>query len=174
MWRELGFNTCAKRPCDYWRFESLPDWAQRTLTEHAEDPRQYTYDFKALESANTHDPLWNAAQREMLPEGWMHNYMRMLLGQREPGVVPIAAAGARDDDGPDESMGARRARSELLRGLRVDAGQIRSAVAGASGLRNGPFDELGECGAEAAVSRYLAANSPSDRSDRTKRKRPVR
>jgi len=82
MWRELGFNTCAKRPGDYWRFESLPDWAQRTLTEHAEDPRQYTYDFNVLESAKTHDPLWNAAQREMLREGWMHNYMRMLWGKK--------------------------------------------------------------------------------------------
>jgi len=82
VWRELGFNTCAKRPCDYWRFESLPDCAQRTLTEHAEDPRQYTYDFNALERANTHDPLWNAAQREMLREGWMHNYMRMLWGKK--------------------------------------------------------------------------------------------
>lgn len=27
--------------------------------------------------AQTHDPLWNAAQRQLLIEGRIHNYMRM-------------------------------------------------------------------------------------------------
>ena len=30
-----------------------------------------------MERAETHDDLWNAAQREMTQTGWMHNYMRM-------------------------------------------------------------------------------------------------
>jgi deoxyribodipyrimidine photo-lyase len=82
VWRELGFSTCAKRPNDYDRFEGLPAWAQQTLNAHADDPRPYLYDRRAFERAETHDPLWNAAQQEMLRDGWMHNYMRMLWGKK--------------------------------------------------------------------------------------------
>ncbi len=82
VWRELGFNTCFRRPADYDRFEGLPDWAQETLLRHATDPRPYLYDRGTFERAETHDPLWNAAQRELLRDGWMHNYMRMLWGKK--------------------------------------------------------------------------------------------
>jgi deoxyribodipyrimidine photo-lyase len=82
IWRELGFNTCAKRPGDYNRFEGLPDWAQETLLAHGSDPRPHVYDSGAFERAETHDPLWNAAQLEMRRDGWMHNYMRMLWGKK--------------------------------------------------------------------------------------------
>lgn len=82
VWRELGFNTCAHRPDDYHRFDGLPEWAKRTLLEHADDPRPVLYDRETFEQAATHDELWNAAQREMLTEGWMHNYMRMLWGKK--------------------------------------------------------------------------------------------
>jgi deoxyribodipyrimidine photo-lyase len=82
VWRELGFNTCFRRPHDYDRFEGLPDWAQATLLKHASDPRPFAYDFAAFERAKTHDPLWNAAQRELVRDGWMHNYMRMLWGKK--------------------------------------------------------------------------------------------
>jgi deoxyribodipyrimidine photo-lyase len=40
----------------------------------------YTRD--QFEAAQTHDPLWNAAQRELRAEGWFHNYMRMLWGKK--------------------------------------------------------------------------------------------
>jgi deoxyribodipyrimidine photo-lyase len=82
VWRELAFNTCAKRPDDYDRYEGLPGWAQETLNAHADDPRPYLYDCAAFERAETHDPLWNAAQLEMRRDGWMHNYMRMLWGKK--------------------------------------------------------------------------------------------
>jgi deoxyribodipyrimidine photo-lyase len=82
VWRELGFSTCAKRQGDYDRFEGLPEWAQRTLDQHASDRRAFIYDCNAFERAETHDRLWNAAQREMLRDGWMHNYMRMLWGKK--------------------------------------------------------------------------------------------
>lgn len=81
-WRELGFNTCAKRPGDYNRFEGLPEWARQTLERHVSDRRAYTYTFEQFERGETHDALWNAAQREMLRDGWMHNYMRMLWGKK--------------------------------------------------------------------------------------------
>ncbi len=80
-WRELGFNCCVQRE-DYDRYESLPDWARKTLAEHAADPRPDLYSPEQLERAETHDPLWNAAQRQLVREGRIHNYLRMLWGKK--------------------------------------------------------------------------------------------
>jgi deoxyribodipyrimidine photo-lyase len=80
-WRELGFNFCWQRD-DYERYESLPDWARRTLAEHADDPRESVYSLDEFERAATHDPLWNAAQRQLVREGRLHNYLRMLWGKK--------------------------------------------------------------------------------------------
>ncbi len=82
VWRELGFNTCFRRPDEYDRFEGLPEWAQETLVRHSSDPRPYIYDLATFERGETHDPLWNAAQRELVRDGWMHNYLRMLWGKK--------------------------------------------------------------------------------------------
>jgi len=80
-WRELGFNMCARRP-DHDQFESLPPWALSTLDAHANDPRPYLYSLEQFTDAATHDPLWNAAQRQLTREGRMHNYLRMLWGKK--------------------------------------------------------------------------------------------
>lgn len=80
-WRELAFNTCAFTP-GYDRFDALPVWAQRTLDRHRADPREHVYSLQQFESAATHDPLWNAAQRQLRREGWFHGYMRMLWGKK--------------------------------------------------------------------------------------------
>ncbi len=80
-WRELGLNFCSKR-ADYDRYESLPLWARQTLEEHEADPRANVYSLAQLESASTHDELWNAAQRELTRTGRMHNYLRMLWGKK--------------------------------------------------------------------------------------------
>ena len=80
-WRELGFNGCSFEPA-YDRYDSLPGWAQKTLAEHAADPRPYTYSLEQLETAQTHDEIWNAAQRQLLAEGIIHNYLRMLWGKK--------------------------------------------------------------------------------------------
>jgi deoxyribodipyrimidine photo-lyase len=80
-WRELGFNMAVNRE-DFDRFESLPDWALQTLAEHAGDPRPYTYDLGEFAAADTHDPVWNAAQRQLATEGVIHNYLRMLWGKK--------------------------------------------------------------------------------------------
>jgi deoxyribodipyrimidine photo-lyase len=82
VWRELAFNACHRLPDDYFRYDSLPPWARATLAAHARDPRPFLYDHGQFERAETHDPLWNAAQREMLRDGRMHNYMRMLWGKK--------------------------------------------------------------------------------------------
>jgi deoxyribodipyrimidine photo-lyase len=66
----------------YDTYSGLPDWARRTLAAHARDRRPTTYTPAELESARTHDPYWNAAQREMLVTGRMHGYMRMYWGKK--------------------------------------------------------------------------------------------
>ena len=81
-WREMGFNMCHRHPDTYDKFESLPDWARKTLDQHASDPRPHLYDLEQFEQAQTHDELWNAAQRELRLTGVMHNYMRMLWGKK--------------------------------------------------------------------------------------------
>jgi deoxyribodipyrimidine photo-lyase len=80
-WREVGYNFAARRQ-DLDRYESLPAWARLTLAEHARDPRPYRYSLADLEAAATHDDLWNAAQRQLVREGRLHNYLRMVWGKK--------------------------------------------------------------------------------------------
>lgn len=79
--RELSDNFCFYTP-DYDSFSGFPHWAQKTLNEHRDDEREYVYSRKQFEEARTHDPLWNAAQRELLTTGKMHGYMRMYWGKK--------------------------------------------------------------------------------------------
>ncbi len=80
-WRELGFNVCHHNP-SHDRWESLPGWVRRTLEAHAADAREPSYSLDQLTAAATHDPLWNAAQRQLVREGTIHNYLRMLWGKK--------------------------------------------------------------------------------------------
>jgi deoxyribodipyrimidine photo-lyase len=80
VWRELGFNMCSKRE-DAAEDESLPQWSRATLGRHAADPRE-VYPLEALDQARTGDPIWNAAQRQLLAEGRIHNALRMLWGKK--------------------------------------------------------------------------------------------
>ncbi len=80
-WRTLGYNTCHYVP-NYDKYESLPEWARITLELHASDPRPSLYTLEELDQAQTHDPIWNAAQRQLRTDGIIHNYMRMLWGKK--------------------------------------------------------------------------------------------
>jgi len=79
--RELSFNLCWYSP-HYDTFEVVPDWARRTLQDHRHDERRDLYTPDELEAAATHDPYWNAAQRQMTATGRMHNYLRMYWGKK--------------------------------------------------------------------------------------------
>ena len=79
--RELAVNFVQYNP-SYDRLEGLPDWARKTLTGHAGDVREYIYSAREFAEARTHDPYWNAAQREMVSTGKMHGYMRMYWGKK--------------------------------------------------------------------------------------------
>ncbi|MDZ7807777.1 MAG: hypothetical protein U5K71_11770 [Gracilimonas sp.] len=80
-WREVGFHFAHHRP-DYDQFESLPDWALKTMGEHEDDEREYIYSLEEFEQSKTHDEIWNAAQTELRQTGVMHNYLRMLWGKK--------------------------------------------------------------------------------------------
>ena len=100
-WRELGFNCCQTRK-DYDQFESLPAWALKTLRLHARDERSYVYTLEKFERAKTHDPLWNAAQTQLLREGRIHNYLRMLWGKKILEWTRSPAKGTRNHGGAEQ------------------------------------------------------------------------
>jgi deoxyribodipyrimidine photo-lyase len=79
--RELSFNF-TRFNGRYDSIESLPAWVQQTMRDHIDDPRPVLLEREQIESAETPDTLWNAAQRELLLTGEMHNYVRMLWGKR--------------------------------------------------------------------------------------------
>ncbi len=79
--RELSDNYCFYNR-DYDSLDRLPAWARQTLEEHRPDPRAYLYTPEQWEQARTHDPLWNAAQQQLLKSGYMHGYMRMYWAKK--------------------------------------------------------------------------------------------
>ena len=81
IWRELSRNFCYYEK-DYDKHTSIPQWAKNELEKHIYDKRTYIYNLTHLEKAETHDPYWNAAQKELLITGKIHNYMRMYWGKK--------------------------------------------------------------------------------------------
>lgn len=79
--RELSLNFVRYNE-RYDSFEGLPVWAQKTLRQHESDLRPAVYTQDKLAAAETHDPYWNAAQKEMAVTGKMHGYMRMYWGKK--------------------------------------------------------------------------------------------
>ena len=78
--RELSYNFTRFNK-DYASLRALPDWVHKTMREHIDDKRESIYSLEQLEAGETADELWNAAQREMLATGEIHNYVRMLWGK---------------------------------------------------------------------------------------------
>jgi deoxyribodipyrimidine photo-lyase len=79
--RELADNFCHTNS-EYDSTASFPQWAMETLREHETDLRPILYSKDQMEAAQTHDPLWNAAQLEMTVRGKMHGYMRMYWAKK--------------------------------------------------------------------------------------------
>lgn len=79
--RELSDNFCFYNP-DYNDFQGLPEWAQKTLNAHRNDPRPHLYSLKHFENGQTHDELWNACQLDMVHNGKMPGYLRMYWGKK--------------------------------------------------------------------------------------------
>ena len=79
--KELADNYCLYHP-DYDNPNGFHSWAKKTHEEHKDDEREYIYSVEELERAETHDPLWNASQMEMVKKGKMHGYMRMYWAKK--------------------------------------------------------------------------------------------
>lgn len=78
--RELSFNLTLHNE-NYDSLKAVPAWVHSTMRKHADDERDVIYSLEELEEGRTHDELWNAAQRELVRTGEMHNYVRMLWGK---------------------------------------------------------------------------------------------
>lgn len=79
--RELADNYCWYNE-NYDQFTGFPDWSRATLNSHRSDHRTFIYRSDQFEHAQTHDHVWNAAQREMLHTGKMHGYLRMYWAKK--------------------------------------------------------------------------------------------
>jgi deoxyribodipyrimidine photo-lyase len=88
--RELSDNFCLHTP-DYDSVAGFPDWARESLHKHRNDPRPAIYSPEEFEEGTTHDPLWNAAQVQMLLTGKMHGYLRMYWAKKILEWSPTAA-----------------------------------------------------------------------------------
>lgn len=74
--RELAENYCYYCK-DYDSIKGAWTWAQNTLNQHINDPREYTYTLEQFEKAETHDDLWNFCQMKVVTDGYLHSYLRM-------------------------------------------------------------------------------------------------
>ncbi|HSY36239.1 MAG TPA: deoxyribodipyrimidine photo-lyase [Acidobacteriaceae bacterium] len=81
VWRELSVNFVRYQP-EYDSPACADKWARETIEEHDRDQREVLYKLPQLESAQTHDELWNAAQIQMVRYGWMHNHLRMYWAKK--------------------------------------------------------------------------------------------
>ena len=81
VWRELADNYCFYEK-NYDNPQGYPNWAIVSHKKHRDDAREYIYVLKDLEEANTHDQLWNAAQKHMIIEGKMSGYLRMYWAKK--------------------------------------------------------------------------------------------
>jgi hypothetical protein len=94
-----GLGACAKAPAVAISARKKTPVAQRLMivSSKCRTPtiaRPYEMSSPVgIAAAATHDPLWNAAQDQLLRDGHIHNYLRMLWGKKilEWSVSPRAA-----------------------------------------------------------------------------------
>jgi deoxyribodipyrimidine photo-lyase len=79
--RELGVNF-VRFNSSYDTLAGCEPWARETLRRHHRDRRPHLYSARQLDQAETHDQLWNAAQRQMVTTGWTHGYIRMYWAKK--------------------------------------------------------------------------------------------
>lgn len=79
-WRELSWHFCLHHP-RHETLDALPTWARETLAQHERDARPFLPSWEQLARAQTGDLLWDAAQRELLTHGELHNTLRMTWGK---------------------------------------------------------------------------------------------
>jgi len=79
--RELSDNFCYYQR-DYDSLAGAAGWARESLELHASDEREHLYSRAQLEKAQSHEDIWNAAQRQLVITGKMHGFMRMYWAKK--------------------------------------------------------------------------------------------
>jgi len=80
--RELAINFVYYTPF-YDDFKHMTEpWAYKTMHEHQKDARPYLYTKEDYIHFRTHDIYFNAAMKQMVKTGYMHNYMRMYWAKK--------------------------------------------------------------------------------------------
>ncbi len=64
------------------QYQVFLDGQRTTLEQHKSDRREHLYTMDQFEKAETHEDLWNAAQKELTITGKMHGYMRMYWAKK--------------------------------------------------------------------------------------------
>ncbi len=90
VWRELAWHFCLHHP-NHETVEVLPAWARETLRQHERDGRTALPSLEQLARAQTGDLLWDAAQRQLLTHGELHNNVRMTWGKAVLGWTRTAS-----------------------------------------------------------------------------------
>lgn len=105
--KELSDNFCLHND-NYDSLNGAPEWAKKTLQKHAEDEREHSYTLQQLETAETHDQAWNAAQRQLTQTGKMHGYMRMYWAKKVLEWSPASGNGEREIGNGRQGTGNKR------------------------------------------------------------------
>jgi deoxyribodipyrimidine photo-lyase len=79
--RELSENFCLHTH-EYDTTGAFPRWARASLNGHRSDPREHLYTLQELERAQSYDPLWNAAQTELVKRGKIHGSLRQYWAEK--------------------------------------------------------------------------------------------
>jgi deoxyribodipyrimidine photo-lyase len=79
--KELSDNYCFYNH-NYDNIDGFPAWGIKTLMTHKHDIRPYIYSQEQLERGLTHDPLWNAAQKNLMTRHEMPGYLRMYWAKK--------------------------------------------------------------------------------------------
>lgn len=79
--KELADNFCLYNK-QFKSLKGIPSWAKNSLESHRKDFRPYIYTMEELESAKTHDKLWNAIQNQLMRDGIIHGYLRMYWAKK--------------------------------------------------------------------------------------------
>ncbi len=80
-WRDLSFHFCYHNHDTLDTLEAIPKWAQSTLDQHIDDPREDNCSWETLARAQTGRPFWDAAQQSLLRHGQLHNNIRRTWGK---------------------------------------------------------------------------------------------
>lgn len=79
--RELADNFCLYEK-NYQSFEGFHPWAQKSLNEHKDDKREYTYTLQQFEHSETHEELWNSCQKNLVTNNKLHGFLRMYWAKK--------------------------------------------------------------------------------------------